>query len=218
MRGHLPILRRVGWVLVVVGLLDIGVMIYCIANQLDYSSSLNVFAVIAGVLLLRGHLGAVRVVTWFSAFMLSGLLLSSLAVFPWMRPADYWLITLRTHPVASLTYVALALALLWMLFWVYRQLRLPAVVDARVAAGHNRGAPRSAFVAGVALATFLAVVLQLTMNGETAGTAKRLAAEKHGQEFKYFVTGISWNDGHVSAQLTAYREDEAKEVTVEWQQ
>lgn len=78
MTDHIKILRRVGWLLVVVGALDIGVMIYCITNQIAYSSSLNVFAVVAGIFLLRGSLEAVRYVAWFSAFMFSGLLLASL--------------------------------------------------------------------------------------------------------------------------------------------
>jgi hypothetical protein len=42
------ILRRVGLALIVFGMLDIAVMIYCIANAVSYSSSFNVFAVLAG--------------------------------------------------------------------------------------------------------------------------------------------------------------------------
>ena len=49
------ILRRVGLVLIAFGMLDIGVMIYCIANAINYSSSFNVFAVIAGIYVGRGH-------------------------------------------------------------------------------------------------------------------------------------------------------------------
>jgi hypothetical protein len=58
-----PILRKTGGVLLAVGLIDIAVMIYCIANQISYSSSFNIFAVVAGVFLLLGNLraaGAVR--------------------------------------------------------------------------------------------------------------------------------------------------------------
>ena len=202
----------------VVGALDIGLMVYCIANQLSYSSSLNIFAVVAGVLLLRGHLGTVRVVTWFSAFLLSGLLLCSLVVFPWMQPLDYWLLIIREHPFGSVAYTVFVLAVLWMLFWVYGQLRLPAVVEARVAAGHMRGAPKSAFLAATTLAVLLAVMMQLTLNGETAEEAKRLAAEQYGSDYKYFVSSISWSGGHVSARLTAYKGNVAKDVAVDWQQ
>lgn len=217
MAEHLSILRRVGWVLVVVGLLDVGLMAYCIANQQSYSSSLNVFAVIAGIFLLRGHLGAVRVVAWFSAFMLTGLLLCSLAVFPWMQPLDYWLLITRQHPFSAVVYFILVVAVLWMLYWVYRRLRLPAVLEARVAAGHTPGPPTSAFVAGSALAIFLATMMQLMLRGETAQEAKHLAAQQYGGQYRYFVSSISWSGNHVSARLTAYNEDETKEVAVEWQ-
>ena len=71
MAEHLRILRRVGWALVIIGALDIGVMVYCIVNGMNYSSSLNVVAVGAGIFLLRGNLGAVRTVSWFSAFLLT---------------------------------------------------------------------------------------------------------------------------------------------------
>ena len=41
----LQILHRVGLALIVFGLLDIGLMIYCIFNGVSYSSSFNIFAV-----------------------------------------------------------------------------------------------------------------------------------------------------------------------------
>ena len=213
---HLETLRRVGWLLVVVGALDIGVMIYCITNQISYSSSFNVFALVAGIFLLRGNLEAVRYVTWFSAFMFSGLLLASLFAFPWIQPVDYWLLVARRHPFESAAYALFPIACLWMLFWIYSQLRLPAVVEARAAVGQTRSAPKSAFVAGAALAIFLAVMLQLNLKGEAAREAKRLAAEQYGSEYSYFVSSIKWSGNHVSALLTAYNEDETKEVAVEW--
>ena len=40
------ILDRVGLALIVFGLLDMGVMIYCIVNSVNYSSSFNLFAVL----------------------------------------------------------------------------------------------------------------------------------------------------------------------------
>jgi hypothetical protein len=64
-RTHQAILRRVGGVLVAVGLVDIAWMIYCIVHGISYRSSLNLFAVIAGVLLLRGSLRTAANVRWF---------------------------------------------------------------------------------------------------------------------------------------------------------
>lgn len=216
MAEHLSILRRVGWVLVCVGLLDIGLMVYCIMNKISYSSSLNIFAVIGGVFLLRGHLGAVRVLTWFSGFMFSGMFFASLLVFPWLQPMEYSLLVLREYPGASLVAVLFMMASLAMLLWVYTRLRLPAVVHALVAAGHRQEAPKSAFLAGGALALFLAVTLQLTLKGDAAQEAIRLAEKDHGDEYAYFVTNIHWGARQVSARLTGYTKGDRKEVAVEW--
>jgi len=41
------ILRRVGISLIAFGLFDVGVMVYCIINRINYCSSFNVFAVLA---------------------------------------------------------------------------------------------------------------------------------------------------------------------------
>jgi hypothetical protein len=217
MADHVRILRRVGWVLVVIGLLDIGFMIYCIANRMNYSSSLNIFAVVAGILLLRGSLGTARVVIWFSAFMLSAFLLGSLIVFPFIRPFEYWLLTFRENPVGSLISALLLPVVLFMLLWVYRALRALPVSEARAAAGHRTGAPKSAFVAGSALTLLMAVLLQVTLKGESAERAVRLAAEQHGPGYKYFVSKINWAGAHVSARLVAYNDKESKEVEVEWE-
>ncbi len=50
MEEYRAILKRVGLVLIAVGLCDIIFMIYCVSQGQSYSSSFNIFAVIAGVL------------------------------------------------------------------------------------------------------------------------------------------------------------------------
>lgn len=114
--------------------------------------------VVAGIFLLRGSLGAARVISWFSAFMLSGFLLSSLIVFPWIQPLEYWLFGFREDPLGSLVSIVLALMALLMLFWVYTTLRAPPVLEARAAAGHRSGVPKSALVAGSAFAVIMAQI------------------------------------------------------------
>jgi hypothetical protein len=49
------ILRRVGISLIAFGLFDIGVMVYCIINRINYFSSFNIFAVLAGMFVWRDH-------------------------------------------------------------------------------------------------------------------------------------------------------------------
>ena len=114
---YAPILKRVGSVLLVVGLIDIAVMIYCIANGISYSSSFNIFAVIAGIFLLRGSLRTASVVRWFAVFMLSGFV-ALLISWPFMQPLDLTLTQLRLNPGASVAAVALVAFVLSLLFWL----------------------------------------------------------------------------------------------------
>lgn len=216
MTEHLPILRRVGWTLVIVGVVDIGVMIYCIANRISYSSTLNLYAVVAGVLLLRGKLVAARVVAWFCAFMISALLLCGFSVVPWLQPLEYSLMVVRESPFNFFLRIAFVAAMLTWMFWAYRKLLSPVVMEARRAAGLKPGRPVSAFVAGCAFAVLMGVMLQLTMKGESAEKAVRLATEQYGDEYKYFVSSIRWAGSHGSARLRAYNDKESKEVEVEW--
>jgi hypothetical protein len=218
MTEHLKICKHVGWTLIVIGVIDVGFMIYCIIHEISYSSSLNIFAVVAGILLLRGSLGTARIVAWFSAFMFAGLLLGSVIVFPWMRPLDYWLLTFYKNPLGSLLSIVVAAVLLFWLFWVYRNLRSPAVLEARAAIGQRVGVPRSAFIAGSALTILMAVLLQLSLKGESAEKAVRLATQQHGSQYKYFVSSINWAGHHVSARLTAYNEKASKKVLIEWEE
>jgi hypothetical protein len=51
--GHIPILKRVGAVLLAVGLIDIALMVHCIVNRISYSLSFNIVAVVAGIFLVR---------------------------------------------------------------------------------------------------------------------------------------------------------------------
>jgi hypothetical protein len=89
MNGYRAILKRVGIVLIAIGILDIAYWIYCILQGQNYSSSFNIPAVVAGVFLLRGDLRAVPIVTWFAVSMLSNFV-SILILLPFLQPAELW--------------------------------------------------------------------------------------------------------------------------------
>jgi hypothetical protein len=210
-------LRRVGVVLIVAGMIDIGFMVYCVMNSISYSSSFNIFAVVAGIYLVKGHLGAARLVTWFSAFFLTGFGIAALLLFPQLQPLEYALLQIRLHPLGAISTVVLMVSLIALLAWIYVQLRSPAVVEARALAGQRSGAPLSAFLGGAALVLGLAVMMQLTVHGELGRKATRLAEQEYGTNHKYFVTSIHWGGRHVWATLTGFNQTEAKAVRVEWE-
>ncbi len=210
------VLKRLGWVSIAVGLADIGVMVYCVSHDISYQSSLNIFAVVAGILFLRGSLGAVRVVTWFSAFILACLTSAIVILFPFMIPIDLLMAELRLHPFDSVASVLYGFIGLGFILWVYLQLRKPSVVKARVAAGQSEAPPRGAFVVGVLLAVAMAAFFSFTVHGEAGAQALRLAKAKEGAGYKYSISSLSWSGDHGRALVTAYNSSEIKSVDVEW--
>lgn len=208
-------LRRVGWALIAIGLADIGFMVYCIMNELSYSSSLNIFAVIAGVFLLKQSMKAASIVSFFAAFMLSGLGLAAVLI-PLLMPFDLLVTQFRLNPAGSTLTVLLAMAFLTFAFWVYRSLTSSAVMEARRAAGVNARKPVTAFVVGVLLAVGLSVIMVLMTRGSPAESAIAKAKEKTGPGYKYYVSSMHWSGGSGSATVTAYNSAEIREVKVQW--
>jgi hypothetical protein len=212
------ILKRVGTFLVIVGVIDIGYMVYRIANMRHYSSSFNVFALIAGIFLIRGSLWATRIITSFSSFLLGGCLGAVIFLLPFLFPFDLWVTMFRLNPGGSIFNVLFAIVSLALLFWVNGQLRSPSIVQAREAAGQIAKSPRSLFGFGVLLAVALSVILHLSMGGEFAAKAEQLAQAKVGPGYKFTVTSMNRNIGNCRAVVTAYNQKEIKDVIVEWQQ
>jgi hypothetical protein len=215
-----PILRKAGVVLVVVGLIDIAVMIYCIINRISYSSSFNVFAVIAGALLIRGGLRTAGVVRCFATFMLAALA-SLLVAWPLLQPLDLTLTEVRLNPVSALGGGALYLAILAFLFWLQRELGRPPILAARVAAGRRQRDMRIPAALGF-LVVFLAVLLSGLFRDDAAEKAKSIAQQQLGAEYQYHVSSLyiseSARERTVEAVVTAWKDREIKDVPVEWKE
>jgi hypothetical protein len=214
--GYRRTLRRVGAVLVVMGILDIGLMVYCVMHGLNYSSSVNIFAVIAGILLIRGSLGTVRVITRFLAFFLGAMALGTLILFPFMSPPAPWIVKARLHPFTTILGAAVVISFAVAMVWVYSELRRPEVLEARRAAGQSIARPTSAFALGALVVVVVTVAMNLTLKGEPGQRALQLAQQKEGPSYRYVVTSLSYSGGNGRADVTAYNDHEIKSVTVEW--
>lgn len=215
MGDYRVVLKRVGTVLIAIGLVDIAYMAYCVARGRSYSSSFNVFAVIAGIFLWRGHLGATRLVTRFSAFFLGGTA-GALLLFPWLVPASLWVAEFKIDPIGMAVSASLAVATIALLVWIYRRLRSHDVIVALANSGRPVKAPRFSFGIGMVLALCIAIIFHLTFGGSTGSKAIELATAKYGTQYRYTPTAINWAGGHVAASLTAYNDHEIKSVQVEW--
>ena len=209
------ILKRVGIALVIVGIIDIAVMIYCIINKISYFSSFNIFAVIAGIFLMRGSIRTARVVTFFGAFMLAGFL-GILAIYPFMEPFELKVIAFKLNPLSTILSYAFMFVAIGFIYWVYKNLVSQPVISARKEAGLSYEKPKLAFVLGGVLVIGLSVAMYFLSNGSSAKMAKLKALKQFGNSYKYHITAINFTGNHVNARLTAYRDGEIKEVRVEW--
>jgi hypothetical protein len=221
MKDHLEILKRVGTVLIALGLLDIAVMIYCIANETSYSSSLNIFAVIAGIFLFRGSLRAVAVVSWFGTFLISAFI-SMIILWPFFQPIELTLLQFKLNPLSFCTSLAIGLLVLGLLYWVVRELRREPVQKARIEAGAKHTSMKVPVIIGIVLTAALTISLRVMLNGETAQQAKQRAEKEVGQGYKFHVsslnTTLNSQGKFISSIVTAYSDKEIRVVPVKWEE
>lgn len=218
---YIPILKRTGSVLLAVGLLDIAVMAYCIANRISYSSSFNVFAVVAGIFLLRGSLRAASIVRWFAAFLLAGFL-ALLVAWPFMQPIDLTLTHMRLSPLSTAASVGVMALVFALLFWLYRELGRTPVLAACAAAGRKARDMRIPAAAGVGVVAALGVFLALLLGGESASKAQAMAEQQLGSAYQYHVSSLNIAKNSqgtfVAGVVTAWNAKEIRHVSVRWEE
>jgi hypothetical protein len=220
-QSHTHIFKRTGGVLLAVGLVDIAVMVYCIVNRISYSSSFNIFAVLAGIFLMRGSLRAASIVRWFSVFMLAAFLML-IAAWPFLQPVDLTLTQVRLTPVASVATVVLVTAVLALLLWLARELGREPVLAARAAAGRKLRDMRIPAAVGVGLVVVMGVFLSVLLGGESASRARALAEQQTGPGFRYHVSSLNIAKNSrgtfVSGVVTAWNQGEVRYVAVRWEE
>lgn len=203
------ILRRAGNVLIAVGIVDVGVMVVCILTVTPYSSSLNVFAIVAGIMLRRGSLGAATWVARISALMLGMAPVGLAASF-----IEPWHSLLSKQPeLASMSYALMAVMVILAL-WLLRELRRKPVLDAMVLTRTPQRPPYIAALVGLVGFGSMCLLVHHLMDTPTAHRAVEVARATYGPQYEYTVTRIAWTSNRTTATLTAHNDHESKEVTV----
>ncbi len=219
--SHVPILKRIGTVLLAVGLLDIAVMVYCIVNRVSYSSSFNLIAVIAGIFLLRGSVRAASIVRWFAVFMLAGFLTLVFA-WPFLQPIDLTLTQVRLNPLSAVASLGVISVLLALLFWLYRELGQASIQAACAAAGRKDRDMRIPAAAGVGVVVLLAIFMAILLGSELVSKAKSMAEQQLGATYRYHVSSLNiMTNGQstfVTGVVTAWNEKEIRQVPVKWEE
>jgi len=218
---HLNVLKKTGIVLIAVGFLDIGLMIYSTLTRTSYSSSLNVFAVIAGIFLVRGSLGAAALVRWFALFFASALL-SMILVWPLVQPMGLTVTQAQLDPAAfgvATIFFAFALALF---VWLARELSSEPVLEAQRQTGKRQAGWRSLLPigTGLALACLLAIVSFLVQHSDSGTRAVREVRAKLGDGYKYHVASLNFHSSagetRVSGVVTAWKIGAIHNVAFGW--
>jgi uncharacterized protein YjeT (DUF2065 family) len=217
----LPILRRVGTVLIVIGVIDIAAMIYFISNGQSYSSSLNIFALVAGIFIRRGGMRASSLVRWAACATLPAMAFMAIASYA-MQPFDLTLTQLRLFPGASFASAALVIGYCALAIWVVRELGREPVLAARAAAGRPLRNMRIPFALGLVGVLVGAGLMMSLLGGKRADRAQAAAAEKLGADYRYHVNSMNIvsNNGAtaVSASVVAWNANAVINVPVEWKE
>jgi hypothetical protein len=207
------ILGRVGLALIVFGSLDIGVMIYCIAHRISYSSSFNVFAVLAGVFVWKGHPWWLKRVRTAAAFFIAAFCVALLMA-PFIVPIDLTVVAVRLHPVQALFTVLVSTGVVVFLSWVYRQLGSPCIV--RNESSQSKGSARAPFVLGAVVALAVVVLVSLGLHGAEARKAVELARSKVEPGYRFWVSSLRSENDHGRARVLAYDDRAIRTIEVDW--
>jgi len=210
MDAHIPILKRAGMVLVVLGACDL----------LAIRSGLSLPGAAAGIGLLCGSLQVASAVRWLAVFALFSLGVMLLA-WPVLQPVDLTLAQLKLQP-RMLPSLAASATWLVLLHWLYRTLGAPAVQAARRAAGHkprHMGLPAAS---GAALSLLACLMLFQLLNGDAAQRARRAAERQFGPDYRYHVAALRVSEAQggkrVEGLVMAWNGSEIRNIPVAWQE
>ena len=222
------ILKRVGTVLIVVGILDIAFMVYFFSTGgSSYSSSFNIIAVVAGFFIRRGELRVAQFAGFFVRFGLLGITTAVLItplIYPTGLIKTFLLITPAWKLLAWSAFTALALVLLW---WLDKNLQSTEVrALLREKRLHQRW-PKlvpsikmfSIFCAVLALA--MVTLLRYIEQSDTGQMAIAKARMELGSGYSYHLSAISVSSTSrgrsVYATVIAYSDSEIRRSRVSWE-
>jgi hypothetical protein len=220
-RAHLPILKRTGYVLLTIGIIDIAALIYCIVKNISYSSSFNVIAIAGGIFLSRGSLGTATVVRW-SAILMFAAIVTLLAVWPFIQPLGLTLTQIRLNPGAFSTAMVLVAFVLGLLLWFARELGREPIQAARASAGLKQRDMRIPAATGVGLVVVIVVVFAFFLHSGYAERAKAMAKQQVGSGYQLHVNSLNVDTDSqrtvVSGVVIAWNEKEIRYVQVHWEE
>lgn len=218
---YLPYLRRTGLVLLIVGVVDIAVLLYCVVHGISYASSFNIFSVVGGIFLMRGSLRAASIVRRMSLSMLA-LLAAVVLVSPVLQPPSLTVAMIKTHATLALLGGVMFVATAALLWWLARELGSAPVLAAIAASGRKVRSLRWPVAMGGGIAVLLAGVSMAIQHTDAAARAIAQARAAEGDAYRYHVSQLQMSTTaagrEVSGTVSAWNEHGVKSVPFRWRE
>lgn len=218
--ADLDIIRRVGKVLVAIGVVDTAAAVVFTVLGVGYPSTLNLMALVAGAVLWSGSLRSAIVVRWLAMLSLPGTLVLTLLLLT--QPLELSLIELKLTPVWFLGTLALSLLAIAVVYWTQRQLGRDAVLAARAADGRKAYGMAPPLVLGVLLALAGFGFSYAMLHGERAERAMAMVASRYGPQYRYHVSSLNVvknaSGDYVSGAVLVWNKDKLAQVPVSWRE
>ena len=211
--------RKVGVVLLVIGILDIGYMIYSIFNGFSYTSSFNIFAVVAGIFLIRGNLIAALITRFFVTFFVTAVF-GIVIIYFYFMPIDLIMVQIKLQSTSILSFALILSCVIAILIWMCMQFSTSESIQAFIEGGYKSTIPKlisfSAAAAGTLLMILVGVFFNFFYSSEVITKAVKSAQEQYGNNYQYHVTSFNIEDDHGIATVTAYNNEAIKTIELEW--
>ena len=225
-------LKKVGAILIAIGILDIGICAYVVSRNESYSSSL-LFALIAGIFVYRANPRAVRVVSWLSvlaATTLTAFSVFGLIVQPWGLTVAYF----RLHPWSLIWTDLWGLLSIAVLLWVSTELSRKEMVAYSHKDNKNPTPYRYLVVAGLVFALGGVWSMHVMRSGAGGQYVLSVAKQQFGEEFDYHITSMRHYVGRtlttsssapsidqtheaIDARVVLWNDEEIKQVPIHWE-
>ena len=211
--------RKVGIALLVIGILDIGYMIYSIFNGFSYTSSFNIFAVVAGIFLIRGNLIAALITRFFVTFF-AAVVFGIVILYFYLMPIDLIMVQIKLQGTSMLSAALILSCVIAILIWMCIQFSTSESIQAFIHGGYKLTILKlisfSAVAAVILLMILIGVFLNFIYSSEVITKAVKSAQEQYGNNYQYHVTSFNIENDHGIATVIVYNNEAIKTIEVEW--
>ena len=211
--------RKVGIALLVIGIMDIGYMIYSIFNGFSYTSSFNIFAVVAGIFLIRGNLIAALITRFFVTFF-AALVFGIVILYFYLTPIDLIMVQIKLQSTSILSFALILSCVIAILIWMCIQFSTSESIQAFIGGGYKLSVPKlisfSAVAAGTLLMILIGVFFNFFYSSEVITKAVKSAQDQYGNNYQYHVTSFNIENDYGIATVIAYNNEAIKTIEVEW--